>query len=247
MLTTAAALAILMNERYIRWWTPHLSRDFEMLVFGDGQGLPLILFPTSYGRFYQNKEFGLVESVRWFVETGRITVYCPDSVDLDSWYNKGIHPADRVRTHMGYENVIVHDIFDFARRESGRHHVAVGGASFGAYHAANLAFRHPGWVSHLFCMGGAFDIKRFLGGYYDENVFFNNPPDYLSHCNDPWKYGHLGIALGTGEWDICREENHWFSGILHSKGIRHHLDERRWSAHDWNWWREMLPSYLSQV
>ena len=49
-----------MNERYIRWWTPHLSRDFEMLVFGDGRGLPLILFPTSYGRFYQNKEFGLI-------------------------------------------------------------------------------------------------------------------------------------------------------------------------------------------
>ena len=27
-----------MNERYIRWWTPHLSRDFEMLVFGNGAG-----------------------------------------------------------------------------------------------------------------------------------------------------------------------------------------------------------------
>ena len=244
---TKGERAASMNERYIRWWTPHLSRDFEMLVFGDGRGLPLILFPTSYGRFYQNKEFGLIESIRWFVETGRVTVYCPDSVDLDSWYNKGIHPADRVRTQMGYENVIVHDVFDFARREGHCHRVAVGGASFGAYHAANIAFRQPDQVSHLFSMGGAFDIKRFLGGYYDDNVFFNNPPDYLAQCNDPWKYGHLGIALGTGEWDICREENHWFSGILHRKGIRHLLDERRWCAHDWNWWREMLPSYLSQL
>src|SRR4051812_25680179 len=48
-----------MNERYIRWWTPHMSRDFEMLVFGDGRGLPLILFPTSFGRHTQNKDFGL--------------------------------------------------------------------------------------------------------------------------------------------------------------------------------------------
>ena len=236
-----------MHERYIRWWTPHLSRDFEMLVFGHGTGLPLILFPTSYGRFWQNKEFGLVEAVRWYVDSGKITVYCPDSVDLDSWYNKGIHPADRVRTQMGYENVIVQDVFDFARRECGRHHVAVGGASFGAYHAANIAFRNPGWVSHLFSMGGAFDIRRFLGGYYDENVYFNNPPDYLAGCQDAWKYGHMGIALGTGEWDICREENQQFSGILQSKGIRHLMDERRWCAHDWNWWREMLPYYLSLV
>ena len=52
-----------MNERYIRWWTPYLSRDFEMLVFGNGGGLPLILFPTSFGRYYQNKDFGLIDSV----------------------------------------------------------------------------------------------------------------------------------------------------------------------------------------
>ena len=44
-------LLVTMHERYIRWWTPHLSRDFEMLVFGDGGGLPLMLFPTSYGRY----------------------------------------------------------------------------------------------------------------------------------------------------------------------------------------------------
>ena len=40
-----------MNERYIQWWTPHLSRNFEMLVFGDGGGLPLVLFPTSFGNY----------------------------------------------------------------------------------------------------------------------------------------------------------------------------------------------------
>jgi esterase/lipase superfamily enzyme len=36
-----------MNERYIKWYTPYLSREFEMLAFGNGGGLPLILFPTS--------------------------------------------------------------------------------------------------------------------------------------------------------------------------------------------------------
>jgi hypothetical protein len=27
-----------MNERYINWYTPWLSRDFEMLVFGEKHG-----------------------------------------------------------------------------------------------------------------------------------------------------------------------------------------------------------------
>jgi len=34
-----------------------LSRDFEMLVFGNGSGLPLILFPTSLGRYYRTTDF----------------------------------------------------------------------------------------------------------------------------------------------------------------------------------------------
>jgi esterase/lipase superfamily enzyme len=38
-----------MNERYIKWYTPYLSREFEMLAFGNG-GLPLILLPTSFNR-----------------------------------------------------------------------------------------------------------------------------------------------------------------------------------------------------
>jgi hypothetical protein len=39
-----------MNERYLRWYSPWLSREFEMLAFGNGGGLPLIIFPTSFGR-----------------------------------------------------------------------------------------------------------------------------------------------------------------------------------------------------
>ena len=80
-----------MNERYIKWYTPWLSRDFEMLAFGNGGGLPLIIFPTSFGRYYQNKDFKLVDSVAGYVEAGQVTVYCPDGIDLESFYNKGIH------------------------------------------------------------------------------------------------------------------------------------------------------------
>ena len=77
-----------MNERYIRWWTPHMSRDFEMLVFGDTRGLPLVLFPTSFGRYSQNKDFGLTDACASFIDSGKITIYCPDSADLDGFYNK---------------------------------------------------------------------------------------------------------------------------------------------------------------
>src|SRR6266404_1088488 len=84
-----------MNERYIKWYTPYLSRDFEMLAFGDRGGLPLILFPTSFGGYYQNKDFGLVGAVSGYVDSGKVTGYCLDAIDLESFYNKAIHPDDR--------------------------------------------------------------------------------------------------------------------------------------------------------
>ena len=57
-----------MNERHIKWYTPYLSREFEMLVFGNGGGLPLILFPTSGARYYENKDFGLVGGVARYID-----------------------------------------------------------------------------------------------------------------------------------------------------------------------------------
>src|SRR5437867_11823211 len=105
-----------MNARYIKWYTPYLSRAFEMLAFGEGRGLPLILFPTSFGRYYQNKDFGLVGSVSSYIDAGKVTVYCPDAIDLDSFYNKGIHPADRLRTHNAYARAIVREVIAPARR-----------------------------------------------------------------------------------------------------------------------------------
>jgi esterase/lipase superfamily enzyme len=234
-----------MHERHLRWHTPHLSRDFEMLVFGDGGGIPLVLFPTSFGRFYQNKDFGIIDACSHFVNSGKGTIYCPDAIDLDSFYNKEIHPADRMRTHNAFENVILHDVFDIARRECSAARVAVCGASLGAYHAGNIAFRHPNAVSNFISLSGAFDISDFFGGYFDDNIYFNSPYHYLPNLPDPWKFNHMGIILGTGEWDNTRHETLRLSATLNAKGVTHWLDDRRWSGHDWNYWRDMLPQYLA--
>jgi esterase/lipase superfamily enzyme len=75
-------------------------------------------------------------------------------------------------------------------------------------------------------MGGAFDIKRFIFGYYDNNCYYNNPPDYLSELNDEWylkNLSQMGIILGTGEHDFCLGENLRISDLLQNKWIPHWL------------------------
>ncbi|MEO6524093.1 MAG: alpha/beta fold hydrolase [Mucilaginibacter sp.] len=233
-----------MREDFKRWYSHNLSRDLDMLVYGD-RGYPVILFPTSMGRYYQNKDFHLIDSVSWFIEQGLVKIYCIDSIDEQSWYNKGIHPADRARTHIAYDRMLAEELAPWAMNETGASKVAVAGCSFGGYHVANFAFKHPDKVAHLFSMGGAFDIKQFTDGFYNDDIFYNNPPDFLPGSNQP-ELWQMNIILGTAQDDFCKGENIHLSNILKSKNINHWLDIRN-GDHDWPVWREMFPHYLSTI
>lgn len=232
-----------MQEQFIQFYSHNLGQDVDMLTYGN-EGLPIILFPTTMGRYYENRDFLLVESVRWFVEQGKVQIYCPDSINSDSWYNRNIHPAEKVRRHIQYDRFLSEELVPQLQYKSSTHKIGVAGPSFGGYHAANFAFRHPDQVSHLFSMSGAFDIKSFLNGYYDDNIYFNNPIDFLPGAKDAQLWG-MNIVLGTSEIDICLDANIKMSGILKAKGIDHWLDVRGQKRHDWPLWREMFPHYLS--
>lgn len=244
-LVQAKTLIMAIQEAYHKWHSPAIGRDFEMLVFGHG-GQPLILFPTSKGTYYQNKDEGLIESVRWFLENGKVKIYCPDSIDADSWYNKSVPPGTRAYNHTLYDKLILEEVVSRAQNETGYHKVATAGCSFGGYHAVNFAFRHPEMTSYCFPMSGAFDVKQFLDGYYDDNVYFNNPPDFIPNDNNPDLW-NMGIVLGTAEFDSCKEDNERLSNILNQKNIQHWLDIRANEKHDWPVWRLMFPQYLSLI
>jgi esterase/lipase superfamily enzyme len=232
-----------LGEEYHKWHSPIIGREFEMLVFGHS-GYPVILFPTSKGSYYQNKDMGLVETARWFLDNGKVKLYCPDSLDALSWYNKSIPPADRVRNHILYERLLLDEIVPRIVHETGHNRIAVAGCSFGGYHSANFAFRHPALTAFCFSMSGVFDIRSFTDGYYDDNIYFNNPVDYIPNDSDPalWQ---MGIVLGTGDRDICRGQNELMSRLLTVKSIPHWLDIRANRDHDWPMWKEMFPHYLS--
>lgn len=234
-----------MKEEYKKWYSPNLSRDFELLSFGHG-GRPVIFFPTSMGRYYEGKDFRMMESVRWFADEGRVKIYCVDSIDAMSWYNRQIHPADRVKTHMAYDKLILEEVCGMALLETGHEQVVVAGCSFGGYHALNFAFRHPWLVSHVYSISGAFDRRDQLDGFYNDDVYFNNPVDFVVNDSNP-ELRNMRIVLGTSDRDICRGENERMSWILNQKGIAHWLDIRHNADHDWPIWRQMLPDYLSEL
>ncbi|MVT09244.1 alpha/beta hydrolase-fold protein [Chitinophaga tropicalis] len=234
-----------MREEHYKWYSPHLGRDFEMLVFGE-EGYPLILFPTSMGRHYEHRERGLINALQWFVDQQLIKIYCPDSIDTHSWYNIHIPPAERALNHSRYDNLLRHEILERVSADTGVERIAVAGCSFGGYHAANFAFRYPERVSYLFSLSGIFDVKFRLDGHYDDNVYYHNPMDYMRD-NPHEALWRMGIILSVAGSDVSRGQNEQMSGILTGKGISHWLDIRHNMSHTWASWQDLLPYYLSLI
>ena len=236
-----------MNREYHKWFSPALNREMELLVFGHG-GTPVIVFPTSMGRFFDYENRHMIDAIGDRYENGRLQAFCVDSVDAESWYNKAVPPADRAARHVQYDRYLVDEVVPFVRARNASGRMAVTGCSFGGYHSVNFALKHPDLVQACVSMGGAFDIHQFLNGYYDDNCYYNCPPDFLPNLNDAWfldRYRRMEIVLATGETDICLEENRRLSRIMTARGIPHWLDV--WgdgAGHDWPWWERMTQKFF---
>jgi esterase/lipase superfamily enzyme len=235
-----------MHREHVRWWSPSLNRDMEFLWFGHW-GRPLLLFPTSGGRFFENEDFGLVGALADKIEGGEIQVICPDAVDYESWMNKGSHPYHRIRRHEQYDAYLRNELVPYIQHRAARNDLAMYGASFGAYHAANFAGRHPDVVRTAICFSGKYDIHDFLDGYWDDGAYFHCPTAYFPNLEggalDAAR--SVGWVIATGEHDSLVGDNHHFAGVLRSKGIPLHFEI--WPGqfgHDWPWWKEHLRRFV---
>lgn len=236
-----------MKREWHKWFSPQLGRDMELLVFGHA-GIPTIVFPTSCGRFYEFEDNGMVQAVQQKIERGELQLVCVDSIDKESWYNRSIGPRWRVARHIQYENYVMNEVIPLIRSLGNQGQISVMGASFGGYHAVNIALRHPDVFRASLAMGAAFDLSDFLDGYYDDECYFNIPPHYLPNLNDAWyldRYRHNTYVLATGEHDICRSETEHMAELMRAKGIAIRLDV--WgdgSSHAWSEWIKMVQVYL---
>lgn len=229
-------------RQYLKEWSPALGRDMELLRFG-AAGLPLLVFPTSQGRFYQWEDFGMVAALQDKIEAGHVQLWCVDSIDSESWYARERPPGDRVRRHLQYERYLLDEVLP---RLDGR--AVATGTSFGATHAVLLALRHPTQLAGFVGLSGAYDTQRWLDGYHDDEVYFTNPMAFLPGLTDEAYLGPLRHmekkVIASGEQDPNVAESRRVGTLLQEKGVGAWLDLWPGWAHDWPYWKEMMRRYV---
>lgn len=242
-----------MNRVYHKWYSPHLGREMELLVFGHA-GDPVLFFPTRTARFYDYEDWHVIEALHRKIEAGSIQVWCLDSVDRESFYATHLAPAERILRHLQYEKYILHEVIPKIQEVNPHKTLVAAGCSLGAYHAANLVFKHPQLFHKLVGLSGRYDLTTSLehfddlfDGYRDENIYYNTPTQFLPNLHDQrliQLIKAVEIIFVVGEKDVFLENNHLISNILWEKGIWNALHLWDGESHKARYWRHMVQLYL---
>jgi len=244
-----------MQRRYEVIHSPAVGRNMQLLVFGH-YGEPVIAFPSGGGQYFDFENNGMIGAVGHLIEAGKVKIYCPESLDNESWLNHGVDPHWRGYRHNAYQDFIVKDLAPAIRRDcqSPEIKIALVGCSLGAYHAANFALKFPHVFHHALCMSGRYDMGDICGNSSSMEVYYNNPIAYIPNLHG---YSlehvrantHLVLVCGQGAWEEkCLSETHRLADLLAEKGISHERDI--WGhdvEHHWYWWRKQIKHHFEKV
>jgi len=173
-----------MERRITGWFSPNLQMEMPLVAYGHA-GQTLLMLPTAAADYLEYERFYLVNSIKPFIDAGRIRAYSINSVNRWSLLNEQMPPKLKAELLTRYDRYIVDEVLPLIRNDNGpAARPITTGASLGAFLAANEYFKHPDLFRGTIPMSGSYDIHSYLNGYYDDNVYFNNPVDYLSNLND---------------------------------------------------------------
>lgn len=243
-----------MQTEYTAWYSPSLGQNMEIKVYGHG-GRDLLVFPTSGGRFFEYEDFGMIQALSPFLDEGRLRLFAVDSVDRQSWLNGQASTLEKVARHEAYERYVLEEVLPFIGSSpiEGKR-VSVTGCSLGAYHAANIFFRHPGRFEAVIGLSGLYGLGFSLGEDLGDGAYFHSPLHYLPGLEDPWfleRYRETRIVLcaGQGAWEEeSIRETLEMKAILENKAVPAWVD--LWGtdvSHDWNWWQRQMPYFLGSL
>ncbi len=236
------------------WYSPRLGMDMPIVHYGD-RGHPLLIYPTAQADFLENERFYLIKSIERYIFAGVIQVFSIDSINRYAWMSRHVSPPEAARRQGLYSAYVEQEVVPHIRRvmDNPRARIAVTGASFGAFHAANQFFRRPDIFDILIAMSGFFDLEPdYTEGYKSDDVYFNNPMSFIPNINDDETLHTLrhecqiNIVTGQGPYEAphCSDR---LSKLLWDKGIPNNLDMWGYDVeHDWPSWRKMLPYYVGE-
>lgn len=245
-----------METQYFKQYSPILGRDMECKIYGH-KGRPVLFIPCQDGRFFDFENFQMADVWAPWIESGQVMVCSIDTLDGETWSNKGGDSRWRIQRHEQWMAYITDELVPFLRWQANHRNgwtgypgITVFGCSLGATHAANLFFRRPDLFDGLLALSGIYNAEYGFGSYMDDLVYANSPIHYmggmpLDHPYIPlYNLKRSVICVGQGPWELP-DSTRTLHGILESKGIQTWVDYWGFDcSHDWYWWYRQVEYFV---
>lgn len=241
-----------MKREWLSQYSGHLGREMHLLAYGHG-GTPLLAFPCQDGMCDNWEGFQMPEALADFIDSGRIQLFCVDTVDAESWSAKWADKERRAQIQEAYYRYIVDEALPLIRWKngSGRKPIAVG-FSLGGSHAAIAFFRRPDLFAGMLGCSGCYDTPHFWDNWCNGTLYNNSPVHFLANMPADHPYiqvynqRKIAICVGQGRWE---NEGRRTAGILRDiflqKGIHGWVDFWGYDVdHDWPWWKKEIRYFL---
>jgi esterase/lipase superfamily enzyme len=225
----------------------------ELLIFGHA-GAKVLMLPTREGRFWEYEALRVVASLAEKVDAGHLQLYCIEGLANETFYDRGRHPADRIRRHADFEEYILNEVLPLMASINPHDCTMAMGCSLGAFQAASLVLRHPHLFRKLVAFSGRYDLTMqvecfgdLLDGYYGDDVYFHTPTHFLPNLACTWRLNNLrqiDVVLAIGEADPFIDNNRHLSRLLDEKNVPHRLHVWDGRAHRARAWRQMAALYV---
>lgn len=234
-----------------RWHSPGMDRDITLVRWGH-YGIPVLLFPTAGGDAEEVERHKLIRFVQPLIDDGRIKVYSCDSAAGKAMTAHEGSTEYRMWLFNAYQQAIASEVVPAIVEDSaGPQPIIAAGASIGAFNALAVTCRFPHLFDAAVCMSGTYDITRFIGGPFTDDMYFASPLHFLPGLEgeslERLRRANIVLASGSGEWENVGES--WnAANALGAKDVPNRVDD--WGPaykHDWPTWWEMLPLYLDQL
>jgi esterase/lipase superfamily enzyme len=248
-----------MQVTYHKEFSRKLGKDMEYKVYGY-KGKPVLVFPTSNGRFYQYEDSGMINAISGFINDGKIQIWTVDGIDGETFYSNKQDNHSRIKRHDAYFNYINDELIPgilWKSRENNQgdnQKIVVTGCSMGAYHAANFYFRNPWNIDTVVALSGVYSTDYFFGNYKPVDIYLNSPIDYLKNNNDSsyidrFRNSNLIFCCGQGAYeDLMLNDTCKLKNIFEEKRIPAWFDF--WgeqSVHDWPWWHKQIEYFFGKI
>ena len=235
-----------MEAKIKKWRSPSLGKDMELAVYGES-GTPVIGIPTRGATCKQWQEYGMIDSISYQLENEFNQLFVLSSIDNEALLNENSSPEQRVIRQQQFESYIVDEVVPYIKDQNSIEFIMIAGVDFGGYHAITTALKYPELFGKSIGISGIYDIRPYMDDYYDDDVYYSNPTDFVPNLNQKSlleKVQDIDFRLVSYEEDKRMDEAVRMDKVMRMKFLDHDLDIWSERGDEWDLWPQMLKTHI---